>query len=60
MKACKQLLTLAMLAPGVVSAHPGHDHAGYSAHSLSGTEPHLILLGLALLAAATIWLVKNR
>lgn len=60
MKVCKHLLTFAMLIPGVVSAHPGHDHAGFSAHALSGTEPHLILLGFALLAAVAIWLVKSR
>jgi hypothetical protein len=44
-------------------AHPGHEHEGVHSsftHILGGTEPHFIFLGLALLALAAVWLVKQR
>ncbi len=63
LKLIKRLLTLPVLLSGAASAHPGHDHVNtYSsaAHMLNGTEPYLILLGLAMLMIAAIWLVKGR
>jgi len=63
MKMIKRILTPFLFMPVLGSAHPGHDHEGLyssSTHILGGTEPHLIFLGLALLALAAIWLVKQR
>ena len=63
MKMIKRIVTPLLLMPVSGFAHPGHDHEGLSTsftHILGGTEPHFIFLGLALLAIAAIWLVKQR
>ena len=63
MKMIKRLLTALLFLPVAGFAHPGHDHEGLHSsftHILGGTEPHFIFLGLALLAVAAIWLVKQR
>ncbi|MEN8712710.1 MAG: hypothetical protein ABF326_10995 [Arenicellales bacterium] len=63
MKMIKRLLTPFLFMPVAGFAHPGHEHEGVHSsftHILGGTEPHFIFLGLALLAFAAVWLVKQR
>ena len=63
MKMIKRLLTPLLFLPVAGFAHPGHDHEGLHSsltHMLGGTEPNFIFLGLALLALAADWLVKQR
>lgn len=53
-----------MFLSNAALAHPGHDglKSFYhpDKHILSGTEPILIVAGLALLAVVAIWLLKRR
>jgi len=63
MKMIKRIVTPLLFLPVAGLAHPGHDNEGLHSsftHILGGTEPHLIFLGLALLAIAAIWLVRSR
>ena len=63
MKLMKRLLASLFFWPGLAVAHPGHEHEGldgFTVHVLNGTEPHFILLGLALLSIVAIWFVKGR
>ncbi len=64
MKIMKRLSVLPLLVSLPAFAHPGHDGLTSvvhpSKHLFSGMESTLIYTGLALLAAAAVWLVNRR